>query len=217
MIVQDKISATAELVAVLEEFGDRGCAVGLCFTNGYPAWHHFSYAPEFLRRYESESSAKTDLTLAKGFSEDGVFLWSEVEKQLGPSQTMRVARSFGMAEGICFSETINGFKSIASISLTDTKRAKRVPVDRILNAFRLAAISVSKELSQPNVSSKTSAYLSLVARGLSDQEIANELHLSIHGARRRRKLAIEQYGAKTVTQAVALAISSGAVQPYQNV
>jgi len=217
VIVQDKISATAELVAVLEEFGDRGCAVGLCFTNGYPAWHHFSYAPEFLRRYESESLAKTDLTLAKGFSEDGVFLWSEVEKQLGPSQTMRVARSFGMAEGICFSETINGFKSIASISLTDTKRAKRVPVDRILNAFRLAAISVSKELSQPNVSSKTSAYLSLVARGLSDQEIANELHLSIHGARRRRKLAIEQYGAKTVTQAVALAISSGAVQPYQNV
>jgi DNA-binding CsgD family transcriptional regulator len=217
VIVQEKISATAELVAIMEEFGDRGCAIGLCFTNGYPAWHHFSYAPEFLRRYEAEDLAKTDLTLTKGFSEDGVFLWSEVEKQLGSSETMRVARSFGMAEGICFSETINGVKSIASISLTGTDRVKRVPVDRILNAFKLAAISVSKELSQPDVSPKISAYLSLVARGLSDQEIADELQLSVHGARRRRKLAIEKYGAKTISQAVALAISSGAVQPYQNV
>jgi DNA-binding CsgD family transcriptional regulator len=214
---QQEIPEIVELVRMMEQHSERGCAIGLCFANGFPTWHHFSYAPEFLRRYEAEELAKTDLTLVRGFSSDGVFLWSEIGSQDASNQTMAVASTFGMNDGICFADTINGMKSIASISLTDTAQAEKVPVKEIFQKLQLAAIALSKTISDPMVSQKSIDYLNLVVSGRKDDEIAVELGLSLPGTRKRRKTALEQLGAKTLAQAVALATSAGLVKVYQNV
>lgn len=217
MTFQQEIPQVEDLKATMERYGERGCAIGLCFANGFPAWHHFSYAPEFLRQYEDLELAKTDATLARGFSEDGVFLWSELEAEGQMSKTMQVAQKFGMMDGICFAETVNGFKSIASVSLTDTAQAKTVPVDEILEKMQLASIAVSKAVTHPQVSPKALEYLRLAALGKRDEEIAEDLGLSISGARRRRQTAVSQIGAKTLVQAVGFAASLGLIRVYQNV
>jgi DNA-binding CsgD family transcriptional regulator len=217
MSFQQDIPEIVELTSIMEQHSERGCAIGLCFANGFPTWHHFSYAPEFLRRYEAEELAKTDLTLVRGFSTDGVFLWSELGKLDVPNQTMAVASTFGMNDGICFADTINGMKSIASISLTDTAQAQDVPVKAIFQKLQLAAVALSKTISNPLVSQKSIDYLKLVVLGRRDDEIAVELGLSLPGTRKRRKSALEQIGAKTLPQAVAMATSSGLVKVYQNV
>jgi DNA-binding CsgD family transcriptional regulator len=217
MEFQLKIPEVVELVAIMEQWSDRGCAIGLCFTRGYPTFHHFSYAPEFLRRYEAEDLAKSDQTLVRGFTEDGIFRWSDLETEVGASKTMEIAKTFGMADGICFSETINGLKSIASISLTETAKANAVPTALILQKLQLAALAVSKHVSLPSMTHQSTEYLALVARGLSDEDIAKELDMSLSGTRRRRKNAILQIGAKTLPQALGLAASLGLIKVYQNV
>jgi DNA-binding CsgD family transcriptional regulator len=130
---------------------------------------------------------------------------------------MEVASSFGMKDGICFSDTVNGLKSIASISLTETSQAKEIPIKLILQKMQLAAIALSKTISDPTISLKSIEYLNLVVEGRRDDEIAAELGLSLPGARKRRKTVIDQIGAKTLPQAVAIATAAGLISVYQNV
>lgn len=136
----------AELVSLMENVSDRGCAVGICFVGGNPKAYHFSYAPEFLRRYEAENLSIHDNTLKAGFRSDGIFVWRQLEDEMGSSKAYQVAQSFGMVDGVCFSETVNGFKSIGSISLTAPAELSQIPCDEIRKAMQLAALAVSREI-----------------------------------------------------------------------
>lgn len=211
------MSDVEKLKTTMERYSARGCAIGLCFYEGNPAWSYFSYAPDFLQRYQDENLAHHDLTLSKGFAEDGVFVWSDLERSFGPSLAMQVAAAYGMRDGICFSETVNGFKSIASISFTSSDEISAVPVQEIYDRFKLAALEVTKASNADLVSRETREYLTLVSEGMTDEQISQRIQITIHGVRRRRRQAIQHLEANSLPHAIYKALLMGAISPYQKV
>lgn len=205
------------LVDLMETVSARGCALGVGFIRGVPSASHFSYAPEFLRRYEDLELSRHDQTLQAGFASDGIYSWLELEREIGPSKAMNNARDFGMVDGLCFATTVNGMKSIGSISLTVP--ASEVVIDRgaIMAALELASIEVTRQRADAVFPLKLKAYLELVSRGHSTDEIAAELSISVAGVRKRQKACLEKLGARSLPNAVAIAVTRGLLPLYQNV
>lgn len=203
------------LLSLLEQYSERGFAVGVGFLKGTPHVREFTYAPEFLRRYELEDLAKHDHTLSLGLRQDGIFYWSELEKKLGASKSFEAANGFGMMDGICWATTVNGFKSIASISLTKPATEADVPLDEIMDALQLATITASEEIIRANLTVKAREYLRLVIQGYSTVEMAEELGISVAGVRKRQIALQAELGASNLPHAVALALDPGAGALYQ--
>ncbi|WP_299165858.1 autoinducer binding domain-containing protein [uncultured Tateyamaria sp.] len=203
------------LLRLLETHNDRGFAVGVGFVDGTPIDHAFTYAPEFLRKYEEHDLSRHDLTLAVGLQTDGVFTWSSLEAKHGPSQAMAVARDFGMVDGICISVTANGLKSIGSVALANPVELADYPVAEIVDAMDLATLDASRKVKDGNLSVKSLQFLALAAQGLPTAKIATQLDLSIPGVRKRQRTAQTELGAETLPQAVAMAASRGLLSQYQ--
>ena len=203
------------VLRLLETHNDRGYAVGVGFVDGSPIDHAFTYAPEFLRKYEEDDLSRHDLTLAVGLRTDGVFTWSSLEATHGPSKAMAVARNFGMVDGICISVTANGLKSIGSIALARPADLNDYPVAELVDAMDLATLDASRKIEGGSLSVKSLQFLALAAQGLPTDKIATRLDLSIAGVRKRQRTAQTELGAATLPQAVAMAASRGLLSRYQ--
>lgn len=203
------------LFSLLETHSERGFAVGVGFLRGNPHVSKFTYAPEFLRRYEQDELAKHDHTLSLGLRQDGIVHWSDLEKKLGPSKSFEAAVGFGMVDGICWATTVNGFKSIASVSLTVPAKEAEVPLDEIMEALQLATIAASEEIMRAQLSVKAREYLRLVVQGHSTAEMAEQLGITVAGVRKRQVALQAELGASNLPHAVALALDPGSSALYQ--
>ena len=104
------------------------------------------YDQGFLDRYERENLSLDDHTLKVGFANDGVFSWGEMETAYGPSKAFSVANEFGIVDGLCFSTTVNGFKSIASIALGEGESPSHVDYKGVLRRMDIATLYTSREI-----------------------------------------------------------------------
>jgi DNA-binding CsgD family transcriptional regulator len=198
------------LVAEMERHSDFGCAIGLGFAGGVPSFTHFSYSQEFLTAYQDGNYALEDATLSWGMKTTGVATWSEIEKVTGKSGAFNLARSFGIESGVCFSAVVNGQSSIASLSLRSGANIHAQTLISILSLLSAAAMEIP--CSEPRTSIynyKTMEYIKLAAAGLKDADIAEQLGLTIHGARNRRKKALAEIGANTTAQAIYMIATQG--------
>lgn len=183
----------------------HGCAIGLAFDGGQPERSHFSYPKEFLERYDAEKLAQTDHTLKVGFANDGIFFWSDLVAQHGPSPAFEVAAEFGMTDGVCIAVTVMGRKSIASIS-TDPRRLPTISrIEALRDGMIAATYRVASKPKPIEYSPRTVEWIQLAAQGLSDQEISEQLNLTIFGARARRNKAVAEIGGNTPAGAVSKA------------
>ena len=69
------------------------------------------------------------------------------------------------------------------------------------------------EASPASLSHRERQVLDAVARGSQDDEMALALHLSAHTIRSHTKSALRKLGARTRAHAVAIAYSTGALEP----
>jgi DNA-binding CsgD family transcriptional regulator len=204
-----------QLCDILEKVSDRGYACGVAFVQGTPYFSSFTYAPEFLRRYEAEDLSKEDHTLRAGFAQDGVFFWSDLEQLYGSSRAMEFGKDFGMEDGICWSTTVNGLKSIGSISLTKPAHTADIDIEQIKLAFDLATLEASREISSTKLGVNELEFLSLAALGRSTEEIAGELGISVPAVRKRKAKMQANLGASNLAHAVAIASSRGLLSNYR--
>ena len=199
------------LVSSLDRKATFGCAVGVCFVDGNPERSHFTYDGEFLARYQEENLSLDDHTLKVGFASDGVFLWSELETIYGPSRAMEVAREFGVVDGLCFSTTVNGYKSIASVAVGDAKVLGEIKKDQVMRYLDIATLYMSRQLDILGVPVKIKEILQQASRGASLGEISENLSLSVSGVRNRQRAAVSYFSASNLTEAVYVASKRGVI------
>jgi len=161
--------------------------------------------------------AERDATLHFGFQQNGVKLWSDLIEEGWRRDAFELARDFEIEDGICFALEIEGRKTIASISRRVNFPLNSDEIDICMDALTLATLSASQEVATTLYSEKTQEFLELAANGLSDKEVATKLGLSIHGARNRRRSVLNELGAKTVAEAMVIAMRNGALNLYQSV
>ena len=199
------------LVNYLDSITTLGCAVGVCFVEGAPQRGHFSYDQGFLDRYERENLSLDDHTLKVGFANDGVFSWGEMETAYGPSKAFSVANEFGIVDGLCFSTTVNGFKSIASIALGEGESPSHVDYKGVLRRMDIATLYTSRENFGLDVPDKITEVLKQVANGASIKQISESLKLSVSGVRNRKRTAVTRLQAANITEAVYKAAKIGVI------
>ncbi|MEP3298580.1 MAG: autoinducer binding domain-containing protein [Pseudoruegeria sp.] len=207
-------SKVEDLCSKLDNLSHRGVAIGLCFEKGRPHFSHFSYSQAWLDTYTSQDLAKTDATLHFGMQKDGFAYWTDLRAQYSSTKTFDAAARFGLVDGFCIATTVDGRKSIASISLQENERFGINVQDELFDLFRLASLEISRSLKPAKCSIKTLEYLQLAANGADDKQVAEQLGMTIHGARARRKAALTEIGADTPAQAIFLAIQRRVLNPY---
>ena len=199
------------LVNYLDSITTLRCDVGVCFVEGAPQRGHFSYDQGFLDRYERENLSLDDHTLKVGFANDGVFSWGEMETAYGPSKAFSVANEFGIVDGLCFSTTVNGFKSIASIALGEGESPSHVDYKGVLRRMDIATLYTSRENFGLDVPDKITEVLKQVANGASIKQISESLKLSMSGVRNRQRAAVTRLQAANITEAVYMAAKIGVI------
>lgn len=199
------------LVTYLDSITTLRCAFGVCFVEGAPQRGHFSYDQGFLDRYERENLSLDDHTLKVGFANDGVFSWGEMETAYGPSKAFSVANEFGIVDGLCFSTTVNGFKSIASIALGEGESPSHVDYKGVLRRMDNANLYTSRENFGLDVPDKITEVLKQVANGASINQISESLKLSVSCVRNRQRAAVTRLQAANITEAVYKAAKIGVI------
>ena len=199
------------LVNYLDSITTLRCAVGVCFVEGAPQRGHFSYDQGFLDRYERENLSLDDHTLKVGFANDGVFSWGEMETAYGPSKAFSVANEFGIVDGLCFSTTVNGFKSIASIALGEGESPSHVDYKGVLRRMDIATLYTSRENFGLDVPDKITEVLKQVAIGASIDQKSESLKLSVSGVRNRQRATVTRLQAANITEAVYKAAKIGVI------
>ncbi len=182
--------------------------MGIGFVAGHPQESHFSYDQAFLAEYETLNMAERDATIHFGFTVDGTAMWSELARMGYPLDAFELSARHGLEDGFCISMTIEGRKSLASISRDLGDRPTPGEIELLVDALALASLEVSRDIVPPPLSPRTREFLDSAVSGHSDAQLAEALNLSIHGARARRKAALAELGARSPSQALAKAISN---------
>jgi hypothetical protein len=182
-----------------------GCAIGLAFSRGTPRSTFFSYPDQFLAEYNQKNLARVDPTLRFGFQSVGIEQWKVLEENCESREAFTLARQFGILDGVCFSVSVAGYKTIASASQHPRQPFSEPVLERIHELLVLATVEVVNATQRPSYSELTNEWLALAIAGKSDTEVAEALGLSIHGARARRRNSLSEIGAKTPAQAIAIA------------
>ena len=112
------------------------------------------------------------------------------------------ANEFGIVDGLCFSTTVNGFKSIASIALGEGESPSHVDYKGVLRRIDIASLYTSRENFGLDVPDKITEVLKQVANGASINQISESLKLSVSGVRNRKRAAVTRLQAANITEAV---------------
>ena len=122
-----------------------------------------------------------------------------------------VANEFGIVDGLCFSTTVNGFKSIASIALGEGESPSHVDYKGVLRRMDIATLYTSRENFGLDVPDKITEVLKQVANGASIKQISESLKLLVSGVRNRQRAAVTRLQAANITEAVYKAAKIGVI------
>lgn len=160
------------------------------------------------------------LTASSGFSQieaasqeidekDSLAVWAQAA--LGVSDLRKIGKSSEFVAGLAASGHAiglagfsNGQKVITLMFRLDNDLTQELTAEAFAASFALAGAPTGASKIEPTP--KVAAYLSKVIEGSDDQEISQELDLSLRAVKERKKKTIDEFSAKTLTHAVALSV-----------
>lgn len=193
----------------LSAIADKGFAMVLGLGAAGPRNAMTTYPVEWTSKYVQEGMMENDPVLAWMAQNSGHTRWADVGNTPEEIAQMKKANEFGLEYGTIISLFYAGEK--ISVSLCHTK--PELTETEIREAG--AALVVLAHLAPPDAMASPAAkeliYLRRVSEGLSDQEIADELNLSLRAVRERKKKAVSEMEANNIIHAVAKAKDAGFV------
>ena len=193
----------------LAAIADRGYALAIGITGGIPRGAITTYPPEWTNEYFSKGLTETDPVVKWAALNHGSINWRDIPRDAAGQIAMDMAKAHGIENGTSISLVHNGEKAVLSLCHSRNE----IPSHEIAEAT--AALLVIAQMSPPSGKNppnlKELVYLRKLAEGFNDQEIGDDLGLTLRAVRERKKKAITEMGAANITHAVALAKDAGFV------
>ncbi len=193
----------------LAAVADKGFALAVGITGGIPRGAMTTYPQEWTVEYFSKGLTETDPVVKWAALNRGHINWRDIPRDTAGQQSMDLAKAHGIENGTSISLVHNGEKAVLSLchSKLDLTTAEIAEASAAL--LVIAQMSPPSGKNPPNL--KELVYLRKLSEGLNDQEIGEELGLTLRAVRERKKKAILEMGATNITHAVALAKDAGFV------
>ncbi len=196
------------LLSELSALSDGGFSVGIGFRGCIPHWAYSNYPELWQKTYIEQGYLEQDPTITHGNENSGYFTWKELSELYPGSPVWDAARGFGLGVGSTISVQISGVRTIASFSgpafsATDLARAKA-------SVFGLHGLFAPEDQGIV-LPGKVVEVLKLMARGFRDKEIAERLSLKIESIRRRRLVAHQVTGTRTIPELMSLVTKNGLI------
>ncbi len=205
METEIEIAAKARLSAL----ADKGFALVLGLGAAGPRNGLTTYPEDWTSLYIKEEMMNNDPVLAWMAQNSGHTTWQEVTKTPEAAAEMAKAAQFGLENGTIISLFYAGEK--ISVSLCHTKSELSPSEIREAGAALVTLAHMSPPDARAAPAAKELIYLRKVSEGLSDQEIADDLNLSLRAVRERKKKAVAEMEANNILHAVAKAKDAGFV------
>lgn len=184
----------------LQHLGPSGFILVINMTYAGPEHFYSAYPLEWQQIYQDEGHTITDPVMHWVMTHSGYTRWSDIRFP-DLRQIMKRARQFDINYGAVFSNKVHRKRSLMSIA-----RADRELTDdelELLNAKFLRYTDLM--VGQCGLTDKEKEVLRALQGGSGYKEIASDLDISVPTVKARAEKARIKLGAKTTTQAVALA------------
>lgn len=187
-------------VSSLRFLGESGFILAFNMTFRGPEYLHSEYPKEWQKIYEERNYFFVDPVLVWCVTKSGNKRWSEV-KLPDIRGVMKEARKCGLIYGAAFSRKLLNKRSFLTISRPD----REFTDEELIHLGDKFDHLVSYVVGQCGLTSKELDALRGLRDGLSYKQIAVELDISVPTVKSRAERAKGKLGAKTTTQAVAMA------------
>lgn len=184
----------------LRFLGDSGFILAFNMTFRGPEYLHSEYPVEWQDIYEERNYFFVDPVLVWSVTKTGNKRWSDI-KLPDIRGVMKEALSYDLRYGAAFSRKAVGKRSFLTISRSD----REFTDDEMAFLSDKFDMMVDHVVGQTNLTEKELDALRGLRDGLSYKQIAVELSISVPTVKSRAERAKAKLGAKTTTQAVAIA------------
>ena len=184
----------------------QGFSIGVAFQNKEPTWVHSTYPEAWVDHYVENRFLIDDPTIFHGQRFTGHFTWSELNRLYPANPVFPAAQRFGLNEGNTLSLRMNGLCTIlssagAAWTYSEMRRAQAA-------AAGLHALHAPEPV-KILLTGKELEGLDLMALGLKDREIADQLGIKLETVRQRRQNSYDKTGARSPASVVSFAIKNG--------
>lgn len=197
-----KLDQSSNLTVLgISDLSPAGYEISLKIRFGEPYRYHNSFPEPFISWYTANGLQVFSPLLNWAFTNNGVIRWEDISFP-DPKGLFEKAAEFGMIYGcICSVAEDNGVRSIGTFSRSDRKY-KDEELSLLLN--HLYTKHEFAEMPR-GITEKEREVLTLLANGLTMEEISREVGISKSGVKVRLDAARRKLAAKNATHAVALA------------
>ena len=193
----------------IEQLAPSGYYIALRIGFAFPMEEVNAFPPEWVQHYTAQRFMLFDPTVRWAYANTGMCRWSALEQD-DPKKIIAQAKTFGMRFGVTvsvFDGNVDAQRSFASFT-----RADREYSDLEVKLLRALLVRRHTETAPPtNLTRAELEALGMVKDGKRLKEIAFELSVSEGAVKQRLKNAKLKLGAKTGTQAAALASQYGLI------
>lgn len=193
----------------IEQLAPSGHYIALRIGFAFPMEEVNALSPDWVSHYTKQRFALFDPVLRWAYSNVGAVRWSAFPID-DPKRVISQAQTFGMRYGVTvsvFDGSVDAQRSFASFT-----RADREYTDLEMKLLQAYLMRRHNETAPPtNLTKAELEALSMVKAGQRLKEIAFELNVSEGAIKQRLKNAKLKLGAKTGTQAAALANQYGLI------
>ena len=187
-------------ISSLKFLGESGFIMAFNMTFRGPEYFQSEYPQEWQKIYEERNYFFVDPILIWAVTKNGNKRWSEI-KLPDIRGVMKEAEKFDLNYGVAFSRKVNSKRSFFTIARADrefTDEEIKHLGDRFDNLVEIVT-------GQSDLTDKELDALRGLRDGLSYKQIAVLLEISVPTVKSRAERAKSKLGAKTTTQAVAIA------------
>lgn len=193
----------------IEQLAPSGYYIALRIGFAFPMEEVNAFPAEWVRHYTTQRFMLFDPIIRWAYSNVGVCRWSEITLD-DPKRIIAQAKTFGLRYGVTisvFDDSVDAQRSFASFA-----RADREFTDLEVKLLKALLLRRHSEMAPPtNLTRAELEALGMVKDGKRLKEIAYELSVSEGAVKQRLKNAKLKLGAKTGTQAAALANQYGLI------
>lgn len=193
----------------IEQLAPSGYYIALRIGFAFPMEEVNAFPAEWVRHYTTQRFMLFDPIVRWAYSNVGVCRWSEIPLD-DPKRIIAQAKTFGLRYGVTISvydDSVDAQRSFASFT-----RADREFTDLEVKLLKALLLRRHSEMAPPtNLTRAELEALGMVKDGKRLKEIAFELSVSEGAVKQRLKNAKLKLGAKTGTQAAALANQYGLI------
>ncbi len=197
-----------ELLAFGRRVSSHGFTAGFDFIGGVPAEIVTTFSEKWLAEYQERDYLMADPVVIWGAQNEGDKSWNELSRlfpNISPN-VISIARERGMKHGTVVSMTVNRKKAI--IGITHDMPELAVADLRELRGLLANMLIACPDKREAALTAKGQKYISLVAEGMTDQEIATLEGRSVRAVAALRERVTEKLGVPTLSAAVLKAYKS---------